>query len=88
MKRRISPIASRGWWPASRMSETTMAELPAMLEEVVGRPVIDESGLDGRYQVEVTGPHESRDAFRAALEREMGLTLTPGRREIEVVVVR
>jgi hypothetical protein len=70
------------------MSETTMAELAAMLEEVVGRPVIDESGLDGRYNVEVTGPHDSIDSFGRSLEREMGLTLTPAKRAIEMTVVR
>ena len=65
-----------------------MAELVGMLEEIVGLPVIDETELDGRHDIKVSGPHDSLDAFRAAFERETGLTLTPATREIEVVVVR
>ena len=65
-----------------------MPVLAGALENVVGRPVIDETGLDKRYDVEVSGPHGSVEAFAAALEREAGLTLTRARREIDVVVVR
>ena len=64
-----------------------MPVLAGVLENVVGRPVIDETGLDKRYDVEVSGPHGSVEAFVAALEREAGLTLTRARREIDVVVV-
>ena len=70
------------------MHGTTMAELVRMVESVVNQPVIDESGLDGRYDVEVSGPHHSIDAFIAALHRETGLTLTRASREIEIIVVK
>ena len=69
------------------MHGTTMAELARMIEGVVNHPVIDESGLDGRYDIEVSGPHNSVDAFIAALQREAGLTLTRATREIEMIVV-
>ena len=70
------------------MHGTTMAELVRMFEGVVNHPVIDESGLDGRYDIEVSGPHNSVDAFIAALQRETGLTLTRATREVEIVVAR
>jgi len=69
------------------MHGTTMAEFARMIEGVVNHPVIDESGLDGRYDIEVSGPHNSVDAFIAALQREAGLTLTRATREIEMIVV-
>jgi len=69
------------------MHGTTMAELVRMIAGVVNQPVIDESGLDGRYDIEVSGPHNSVDAFIAALQREARLTLTRATREIEMVVV-
>lgn len=65
-----------------------MLVLAGVLENVVGRPVIDETGLDKRYDIEVSGPHVSVEAFLTALERETGLTLTLARREIEMVVVK
>jgi len=69
------------------MQGTTMAELARMFEGVVNHPVIDESGLAGRYDIEVSGPHNSVDAFIAALQREARLTLTRAKREIEMIVV-
>jgi uncharacterized protein (TIGR03435 family) len=69
-------------------SGISIAALAMMLEEIVGRPVVDESGLEGYYDVEVSGPHGTIDGFAAALEREMHLTLTRARRGIEMVAVK
>ena len=70
------------------MSATTMNELSRMLEHLLGTPVIDETGLEGRYDIELTGPHESVDAFLRAMKEQPGLALARDRRDVEMVVVR
>lgn len=65
-----------------------MPDFAVALEQTLGRPVIDETGLEKRYDIEVSGPHENVEALAAALEREMGLTLTRARREIQIITVR
>jgi hypothetical protein len=79
--------ASDSFGPLS-LSRVITPIVALVLEGMVGRPVIDESGLEGRYDIQVSGPHDSIERFAEALERETGLTLTRARREIEVVVVR
>jgi ATP-dependent Clp protease ATP-binding subunit ClpC len=70
------------------VSATTMNELAQMLEHVLETPVIDETGLDGRYDIDLPGPHGSVEVFLAALKERAGLALTREKRDVEMVVVR
>jgi uncharacterized protein (TIGR03435 family) len=65
-----------------------MSDLAWMLEDILQTPVIDETGLDGRYDIEVPGPDGSVDDFLTALKERAGLELTREKREIKMVVVR
>jgi uncharacterized protein (TIGR03435 family) len=49
------------------------------LEEALGRPVVDETGLDGGYDIELSG---ERGELIDRLRRELGLVLTPDRRPV------
>ncbi|HEX5761432.1 MAG TPA: TIGR03435 family protein [Thermoanaerobaculia bacterium] len=64
------------------------SSLAAALEKVLGRPVLDETGLAGRYAVELSWDAAKPEALPAALRAQLGLALVPARRQIEVLVVR
>ena len=61
------------------------------IEYAMGQPVIDETGLRGRYDLQINwrpNPGEStQDAFRRALLQQLGLELVPDRATIEELVV-
>ena len=73
--------------PAS-LSGASMADLARTLEEWLQRPVVDQTELRDRYDIEVAGTYPGVEPFVAALQDQLGLTLTPGRPEVEVVVVK
>lgn len=68
-------------------SNTTMDEFCRQLEEGLGRPVIDESGLDGVYDLEVRGNAKSTEEFIQMLRQQTGLVLTAGTRSVEYLRV-
>jgi uncharacterized protein (TIGR03435 family) len=70
------------------MSGSTLADLASSLEEVLGQPVVDETGLGGRYDINVRGHHAGIEAFLAALHDQLGLSVTRTRRELEMMVVQ
>jgi uncharacterized protein (TIGR03435 family) len=70
------------------MSGLTLADLAGWLEELLGHPVVDGTALAERYDIEVSGIHHGIDPFLAALEEQLGLAVTRGRHEVEMVVVR
>jgi uncharacterized protein (TIGR03435 family) len=81
-----------------RRSATTMADFARTLVAAVDRPVVDRTGLDGRYDVEysyaprpVTGSAvdavDNLPLLGAALEEQLGLTLESKRTDVPVLVV-
>jgi uncharacterized protein (TIGR03435 family) len=83
----------------TRRSGTTMGELATALQGAVDRPVVDRTGLEGRYDVEYTHAPQPPDpnvesAFRldaprlfVALQEQLGLTLRAERAEVTVLVI-
>jgi uncharacterized protein (TIGR03435 family) len=81
-----------------RRSATTMADFARTLVADMDRPVVDRTGLDGRYDVEysyaprpVTGPAleavDNLPLLGAALEEQLGLKLESERTDVPVLVV-
>jgi uncharacterized protein (TIGR03435 family) len=81
-----------------RRSATTIADFARTLVTAVDRPVVDRTGLDGRFDVEysyaprpVTGPAvdavENLPLLGAALEEQLGLKLESERTDVPVLVV-
>jgi uncharacterized protein (TIGR03435 family) len=71
------------------MSATsTVAQLCEMLEATLDRPVIDETNLDGTYELDIRTQAESGEQFLHALCDGLGLAATPARRKVAMVVVR
>ena len=69
-------------------SNATLAEFGQLLEPGLDRFVVDETGLTGRYDLQVTGEAASTDEFRQRLRDQLGLVLTPASREVTMLVVR
>ena len=70
---------------AASMSNGSMAMLCGTLEQALDRPVVDETGLAGRYDIALSsGPGDLAERLRD----ELGLTLTPARRSVTWLTVR
>jgi uncharacterized protein (TIGR03435 family) len=67
---------------------TGMADFCRVLEDGLERPIIDETNLDGTYDLEVHGDAHSTEEFLGMLRDHLGLVLTPEHRNIEMLVVR
>ena len=69
-------------------TNTTMNEFRKDLEERLGRPIIDETGLKGVYDLEVHGHAGSNEEFIRMLREQTGLVLTPDTRNIDVLILQ
>jgi uncharacterized protein (TIGR03435 family) len=66
---------------------TDMADFRRALEDGLGRPIIDETKLDGTYDLVVQGNARSTEEFLGMLRDQLGIVLTPERRSIEMFVI-
>jgi uncharacterized protein (TIGR03435 family) len=64
-----------------------MGALASALEDSLSRPVIDETGLAGRYDFHVPEAHSQEELFRL-MESELGIAITETERQVEVLTVR
>jgi uncharacterized protein (TIGR03435 family) len=77
--------------------DITMAELAALLEQPAGRPIIDETGLTGRYDFRIRYQAASRSPDVAAVEgapgvftaveEQLGLKLEPATRSFPELII-
>ena len=70
------------------LTATTIEDFTHWLEEIVGHPVFDETGLAGTYDIELQGEMLGLDELRQALAQQLGLVLTRAQRHMELLVVR
>jgi len=66
----------------------TIADFCRTLEGGLDRPMVDETHLTGRYDIEVNRGDRTQDEFFAMLADQFGLVVAPGVRNVSVVVVR
>ena len=66
---------------------SSLADLCQMLEGVLGRPVVDETGIEGSIEFDIRDS-QGTDGLLQDLRERYGLALTPVRREIERLVLR
>jgi uncharacterized protein (TIGR03435 family) len=65
----------------------TMDDFRLALEEGLNRPILDDTNMEGTYDIAVRGAR-STEAFVQMLRDQAGIVLTPARRNIEMLVVR
>jgi uncharacterized protein (TIGR03435 family) len=71
-----------------RMEATSLGEFAAILTNYAGRPVIDHTGIDGKFPFALwwgRDPDNDPDLF-SALQLQLGLKLQAGRSQVEVLV--
>jgi uncharacterized protein (TIGR03435 family) len=69
-------------------SGASMAILSSALEYSLDRLVIDETGLEGSYNLQVSSSGNSHEDFFEALRDQLGLEVTPGKRDVAMLAVR
>jgi uncharacterized protein (TIGR03435 family) len=70
------------------LTATTIEDFARWLEEIVGRPVFDETGLAGTYDIELQGEMQGFEELRQALLKQLALDLQRTQREMPVLIVR
>jgi uncharacterized protein (TIGR03435 family) len=70
------------------MPNGTISQFCFMLSRGVDRMVMDESGLQGNYNIELDSKGLSKDQFFTLMREELGLQVTPETRGIGTLVVR
>jgi len=95
LKRPSSPAEPSSWSGGDRSATVRNQPVEFFLggtvENEVGKPVLDETGLTGRYDLEIEwnpepGETDSR-AFERALREQLGIELVPASLPIEMLVV-
>ncbi|HEX7781105.1 MAG TPA: DUF3738 domain-containing protein [Vicinamibacterales bacterium] len=66
---------------------SSLADLCQMLEGVLGRPVVDETGIEGSIEFKIRDS-QGTDGLLEDLRERYGLAVTPVRRKIERLVLR
>jgi uncharacterized protein (TIGR03435 family) len=69
------------------LTATTIADFAHWLEEFVGHPIVDETGLAGPYDIEVQGELQGLEELRHALIEQLALVLTRTQRDLPVLAV-
>jgi hypothetical protein len=78
-----------GFIGAVSANGSTMEEFGHLIEDVLGRPVLDETGLKGRYNIELSeAMTASHEEFFARVRDHLGLVIAPARRDVTFIVVR
>ena len=86
---RVDGTNVRVWVHDSGMEleEAGLKNLAAALQGVLGKPVIDETGLEGNYELDLAWATDRVGSVTAALRDRYGLQLTPATRDMEALVV-
>ena len=69
------------------LQDATMRNLASALESILGRPVIDETHIEGSYNLSFGWSEDRVASVTAVLRDQFGLQLSPGQRELEALVV-
>jgi uncharacterized protein (TIGR03435 family) len=71
----------------ARLQGASMGTLASALQSVLGKPVIDETGITGTYDIEFDWTTDRVTSVTAGLRNRFGLELSPAERKLEALVV-
>lgn len=74
-------------------NNATINALVRTIEQMIQRPIIDETGLRDRYDVSLMWGEPGQEqpgpeALKKALAEQLGLELTPDKRDSDILLVR
>ena len=70
-----------------RMRGVSMADVASALQGLLGRPVVDETGTRGAYDMQFEWEGERLPSVTATLRDRFGLRLSPATRNLETLIV-
>jgi uncharacterized protein (TIGR03435 family) len=74
-------------WRTARLADASSERIAEALQIVLGKPVIDETGLRGSYDLTLDWDEDPVASLTSFVEHRLGLRLSPGRRDVEVLIV-
>ena len=69
------------------LRDATMERVASALQSILGRPVIDETGITGKYNLELAWGEDRIATLTAALQDRFGLRLSLEKRELDALIV-
>lgn len=69
-----------------RMENSSIAEFAANLSRTTNRPVLDTTGIEGKFDFQLE--YANRREISRALEQQLGLKLQPGKKPVDILIVR
>jgi uncharacterized protein (TIGR03435 family) len=85
-----SPASGPSTWISKhdvRMRDGSMAALASALQNILGRPVIDETAITGSYNVEFGWGEDRVASVTTALRDKFGLRLSTATRDMDALIV-
>jgi uncharacterized protein (TIGR03435 family) len=79
---------AQGRLPDRFSGRGSLSVLCDLLEEPLGRPVIDRTGIDGNYEFSFQSDATTLPEFLSALRDQLGIAVTPAVETVETLVVR
>jgi uncharacterized protein (TIGR03435 family) len=73
--------------PSIKLNQQTVKTFADTMADVLGRPVFDETKLDGRFDFAFTWRSTDPASLKAAVADQLGLSLVDTRRVVEVLIV-
>ena len=70
-----------------RMRGVLMQDLASALQGILRRPVVDETGVRGSYDMQFGWGEDRVASVTATLREQFGLRLSPGTRDIEALII-
>ena len=70
-----------------RMRKVSMGDVASALQSILGRPVIDETGISGFYDMTFGWSEDRAASVTATLRDRFGLRLSPGTRNMDALIV-
>jgi uncharacterized protein (TIGR03435 family) len=64
-----------------------MGFIARLVEDQIGAPVIDDTGMEGQYALKLSWEPGNIESLQAGIRDQLGLEITPDRRPVEMLIV-
>lgn len=71
----------------AQLQDVSMERVASALQGILGTPVVDETGITGSYNLEFAWSGDRVESVTRVLHDQFGLRLSPGRRELDALIV-
>jgi uncharacterized protein (TIGR03435 family) len=82
-----SPGSSEWWGDQYHCVNVPLSTLTAFLEQRFNIPIVDQTGLSGKFDIDVSWRHSYPDTLKQAVLHDLGLELFPVRKQVEILVM-